>query len=90
MASHGPLLERFAVLVERSRKVDDLLEAEGLMLDGKVHPLLPIAVSMASKVRELARELGMTPSSRLPTINPEALKPVEPDSPIAILLRRRV
>ena len=89
MASHGPLLERFAVLVERSRKVDEVLEADGYMLDGKAHPLLPISVTMASKIREISRELGMTPAARLPTINPEALKPVEPDSPIAMLLKRR-
>ena len=89
MASHGPLLERFAVLVDRSRKVDEVLEADGYMLDGKAHPLLPISVTMASKIREISRELGMTPAARLPTINPEALKPVEPDSPIAMLLKRR-
>jgi P27 family predicted phage terminase small subunit len=85
---HGPILERYAVAVTRARLVDATIASDGLMVNGRAHPLLTMATTLANRVRALARELGLTPAARLP-----AMKDTRPPdraadaSPVASMLR---
>lgn len=89
---HGamaPFLERWAITVDRARMVDAILGVEGLMVDDRPHPLLPSSIALAEKVRMMARELGLTPAARLPTLVPAPKPDLAPVSPIAALMARR-
>ena len=88
-ANQGPLIERFAITVDRAKIVDAVIEVEGLMVDGKPHSLLSTSIALAEKIRMMARELGMTPASRLPTLVPAERPELAPVSPIEALMRRR-
>ena len=88
-ANQGPIIERFAITTDRAKMVDAMLEVEGLMVDGKPHSLLPTSISLAEKIRMMARELGMTPASRLPTLVPAERPQLAPVSPIEAMMRLR-
>ena len=88
-ANQGPLIERFAITVDRAKIIDAVIEVEGLMVDGKPHSLLSTSIALAEKIRMMARELGMTPASRLPTLVPAERPELAPVSPIEALMRRR-
>ena len=83
------ILERWAITNDRAKQVDAVISVEGLMIDNKPHPLLPIAIALAEKIRMMARELGMTPASRLPSMKPAEKPDLAPVSPIAALLKGR-
>jgi len=88
-ANQGPIIERFSITVDRAKMIDAVIEVEGLMIDGKPHPLLPTSISLAEKIRMMARELGMTPASRLPTLVPAERPELAPVSPIEAMMRLR-
>ena len=83
------ILERWAITNDRAEQVDAVISFEGLMIDGKPHPLLSSAIALSEKIRMMARELGMTPASRLPTLTKAPKPDVAPVSPIAALMQRR-
>jgi len=88
-ANQGPIIERFAITVDRAKIIDAVIEVEGLMIDGKPHPLLSTSIALAEKIRMMARELGMTPASRLPTLVPAERPELAPVSPIEAMMRLR-
>ena len=83
------ILERWAITNDRAKQIDAVISYEGLMIDGKPHPLLSSAIALSEKIRMMARELGMTPASRLPTLTKAPKPDVAPVSPIAALMQRR-
>ena len=88
-ANQGPILERWAITNDRAKMVDAVIGVEGIMVDGRPHPLLSTAIALAEKIRMMARELGMTPASRLPTLKPAEKPDLAPVSPIAALMKAR-
>lgn len=88
-ANQGPIIERFAITTDRAKMIDAVLEVQGLMIDDKPHPLLATSISLAEKIRMMARELGMTPASRLPTLVPAERPELAPVSPIEAMMRLR-
>lgn len=52
--------DAFGQLVDASRQIT----ADGLVLDGKKHPLLGTQIAARNQVRQLAAELGLTPVAR--------------------------
>ena len=88
-ANQAPLLERWAISCDRAKMIDAIIDVEGLLIQGKPHPLLPTSIALAEKIRMMARELGMTPASRLPTLKPAEKPELAPVSPIAALLKSR-
>lgn len=90
-ASQSALLERWAIAVDRARVIDARLYVEGLTTpdNERAHPLLNLSVSLLEKIRMMARELGATPASRLPTLKPADKTDDAPISPIAALMQRK-
>ena len=87
--NQATILERWAITCDRAKIVDAIIGVEGVMIGDRPHPLLPTSIALAEKIRMMARELGMTPASRLPTLKPAEKPELAPVSPIAALLKSR-
>jgi phage terminase small subunit len=88
--NQATILERWAITCDRAKVIDAIISVQGVMNeDGRPHPLLSASIALAEKIRMMARELGMTPASRLPTLKPAEKPELAPVSPIAALLRAR-
>jgi phage terminase small subunit len=88
--NQATILERWAITCDRAKVIDAIISVQGVMNeDGRPHPLLSASIALAEKIRMMARELGMTPASRLPTLKPAERPELAPVSPIAALLRAR-
>jgi phage terminase small subunit len=88
--NQATILERWAITCDRAKVVDAIISVQGVMTeDNRPHPLLSASIALAEKIRMMARELGMTPASRLPTLKPAEKPELAPVSPIAALLKAR-
>lgn len=88
--NQSTILERWAITCDRAKVIDAIISVQGVMNeDGRPHPLLSASIALAEKIRMMARELGMTPASRLPTLKPAEKPELAPVSPIAALLKAR-
>lgn len=88
--NQATILERWAITCDRAKVIDAIISVQGVMNeDGRPHPLLSASIALAEKIRMMARELGMTPASRLPTLKPAEKPELAPVSPIAALLKAR-
>ena len=88
--NQATILERWAITCDRAKVIDAIISVQGVMNeDGRPHPLLSASIALAEKIRMMARELDMTPASRLPTLKPAEKPELAPVSPIAALLKAR-
>jgi P27 family predicted phage terminase small subunit len=57
-------LETFVAATMRQRRIMLAIEAEPLVTDGKISPLLRVAEATAATVKNLAHVLGLNPTAR--------------------------